>query len=70
MANMIKKDYLSYSIITIVLLFTFSIALFVYQIYMTKKIINELNQIQQTRIYYIQFLNAVTMHLKKKTQNQ
>jgi hypothetical protein len=68
--RMLKKNLFSYSLITIFLLFTLSTALFFYQIYMTKKIINELSQIQQTRIYYIQFLNAVTMHLKKKTQNQ
>ena len=67
---MFKKNYFYYSISAIVILLTFSIALFFYQIYMTKKIINELNEIQQTRIYYIQFLNAVTMHIKKKTQNQ
>jgi hypothetical protein len=68
--HMLKKNISSYSFITIILLFSLSTALFFYQIYMTKKIVNELSQIQQTRIYYIQFLNAVTMHLKKKTQNQ
>ncbi len=67
---MLKKDYLSYQIIIITLLLLFSFLLFFYQIYITKKIINELNQIQETRAYYIQFLNAVTLHLKKKTQNQ
>lgn len=67
---MLKKNIFSYSLITIIFLFIISTGLFFYQIYMTKKIVNELTQIQQTRIYYIQFLNAVTMHLKKKTQNQ
>jgi hypothetical protein len=67
---MFKKNIFSYSSIAILFLFAVSIILFFYQIYMTKKIVNELSQIQQTRAYYIQFLNAVTMHLKKKTQNQ
>lgn len=42
------------------------VVLLVYQIYVTRKITQELEKIRQTRIYYIQFLNAVTMHLKKK----
>lgn len=67
---MIKKNYFHYTTLTILFLLLSSIILFFYQIYTTKKIITELNQIQQTRAYYIQFLNAVTMHLKKKTQNQ
>jgi hypothetical protein len=66
---MVKKNYFSYTLI-IFFLFSCSIILFIYQLYMTKRIINELNQVQQTRMYYIQFLNAVTLHLKKKIQNQ
>lgn len=67
---MLKKNYYFHLILTIVILFIISIVLLIYQIYITKKITYELNQIHQTRNYYIQFLNAVSMHIKKKTQNQ
>lgn len=67
---MIKKD--SYSILSIVMMVTsiLLLLLFLYQIYITKKISSELNQIREARQYYIQFLNAVTLHLKKKILNQ
>lgn len=67
---MIKKD--SYSILSIVIMVTsiLLLLLFLYQIYIAKKISSELNQIREARQYYIQFLNAVTLHLKKKILNQ
>lgn len=67
---MIKKD--SYSILSIVMMVTsiLLLLLFLYQIYIAKKISSELNQIREARQYYIQFLNAVTLHLKKKILNQ
>lgn len=67
---MIKKD--SYSILSIVMMVTsiLLLLLFLYQIYIAKKISSELNQIRKARQYYIQFLNAVTLHLKKKILNQ
>jgi hypothetical protein len=67
---MIKKD--SYSILSIFMMVTsiLLLLLFFYQIYITKKISSELNQIKEVREYYIQFLNAVTLHLKKKILNQ
>ncbi len=63
---MIRKD--SYSILSIFMMITsmLLLLLFLYQIYLTKKISRELNQIKEVREYYIQFLNAVTLHLKKK----
>lgn len=67
---MIKRDCYSYLSIFIIIISILSVILFFYQIYATKQISDELNQIKETRIYYIQFLNAVTMHLKKKILNQ
>lgn len=60
---MIKKSYCISFFSVSLFIITF---LLLYQIYLAKKLTNELEQIQQIRTYYIQFLNAVTMHFKKK----
>jgi hypothetical protein len=60
---MVKKYY--HNVIFVTILSAVSLLL-LYQIYIVKKINEELEQIRETRTYYIQFLNAVTLHLKKK----
>ncbi len=50
-----------FSIISFLLLF--------YQIYMTKKISQEIFLLKELRIYYVNFLNVITEHLKKKILN-
>lgn len=66
---MTGKNTLSIGKIFSIILFFGSISLFIYQIYLIEKLKKEVNGIQEMRLYYIQFLNAVSEHLKKKILN-
>ncbi len=52
---------LFFSIVSILLLF--------YQIYMMRKMSQEVLLLKELRVYYVDFLNVVTEHLKKKILN-
>jgi hypothetical protein len=67
--SMTEKKIILAKKISFLLIFFIFTGIFFYQIYLIKKIKKEINQIQEIRIYYIQFLNAVTEHLKKKILN-
>lgn len=65
---MLKKNYFSRSLIISIFLFL-SLFLVFYQFYIVKKLLKELQNLQEARQYYINFLNSVTDYLKKKTLN-